>query len=176
MATSDELMQNYQQAYDEAQKYNKKRTWVERSWLGQVTGAKASGDQKQALLNSYMTNAFNSAEAQKNREFQEYMSNTAYQRSAKDLNALGFSNMALLSPSSSATVPSGSSTSASPAPVPDSGAGTGIISSLVKVIGILAGKPSISNVSIGSKKSVQSFPDDGKSWEQILDELDAIKN
>lgn len=43
-----------------------------------------------AIQNSAaMTNAFNSEEAEKNRQFQLYMSNTAHQREMKDLEAAG---------------------------------------------------------------------------------------
>lgn len=57
--------------------------------------------------------SFNSAEAQKQRDFEERMSNTAYQRAAADLGELGFSPMALLQSGTSASTPSGSAASAS---------------------------------------------------------------
>lgn len=51
-----------------------------------VSGAIASGQQREA-------NAQNRAEARRNREFQERMSNTAYQRSVKDMRLAGINPM-----------------------------------------------------------------------------------
>lgn len=58
-------------------------------------------------------NAFSSSEAQKNRDWQEKMSNSAYSRAARDLQSLGINPYAMLSGFSGASSPSGSSASSS---------------------------------------------------------------
>lgn len=61
-------------------------------------------------MNSAMQ--YNSLEAQKQRDFEEKMSNTAYQRAADDLRAAGF-NPYVAALGNSASTPSGSSASSS---------------------------------------------------------------
>lgn len=70
-------------------------------------------------------NAFNAAEAQKNRDFQLYMSNTAHQREMADLAAAGLNP--ILSARQGASTGSGSAASASDA----SGAIAGLLGQIV---------------------------------------------
>lgn len=73
---------------------------------------------------------YNSAEAQKNRDFQREMSNSAYQRGAADLKKAGY-NPALVTGGASASSPSGNSASASKA----SGGHTDGVGAVLKVLG-----------------------------------------
>ena len=70
-------------------------TWAENAW-NDFTGKTAIEEQNKA----------NAEEAQKNRDWQEYMSNTAYQRAAKDLAAAGI-NPTSASALGGASTPSG---------------------------------------------------------------------
>lgn len=70
---------------------------------------------------------FNAAEAQKNRDFQTKMSNTAYQRAVEDLKKAGLNP--ILAAGSSASTPSGSTASAETAGI---GSGIEIIKEVLK--------------------------------------------
>lgn len=71
------------------------------------------------------TNAFNAGEAQKNRDWQEYMSNTAHQREMADLQAAGLNP--ILAARQGASTPSGSSASGADA----SGAIAGLLGQVI---------------------------------------------
>ena len=61
-----------------------------------LTGDKTKSQNEFNLLSSLATNYFNSAEAQRGREWDEWMKSTEYQRAVKDLAAIGFSPLALM--------------------------------------------------------------------------------
>jgi len=86
--------------------------------LGQILGGVAEG-----LVNS----AFNAHQAEKNRDFQERMSNTAHQREVKDLQAAGL-NPILSSKYGGSSTPSGATAQAAPS----NATGAGIQASLAK--------------------------------------------
>lgn len=84
---------------------------------------------------------YNSQEAEKNRQFQERMSNTAYRRAVKDMEAAGFSPLMLLSGSgSAASTPSGSASTGSGYKSSTSKkSGLGDLAALaIRVLGLLA--------------------------------------
>ena len=83
-----------------------------------------------------MARIFSASEAQKDRDFQERMSSTAYQRAAKDMLAAGINPATLtgLSGGSAASTPSGSTASGTSASASSSGKGAGdFIGSLLKM-------------------------------------------
>lgn len=61
---------------------------------------------------------FNAQEAEKNRNFQQQMSNTAYQRSSADMKAAGLNPMAMFGGGSAASTPAGSTASTGTPSVP----------------------------------------------------------
>lgn len=95
------------------------------------------------------TRLYNSAEAEKNRQWQEMMSNTAYQRAFADMKQAGL-NPYLAYSQGGASTPSGSSASSSTPPSMSAGSGAGqtfnssaglksIISGLFKIGGTALG-------------------------------------
>lgn len=102
--------------------------------LGNSIGNWFTGDvdYKRSLETLGFQNAFNAAEAQKQRDWEQEMSNTAYQRAASDMKAAGF-NPALMFQQGGASTPSGSSAHSGSGGAPRSTGGPlgAIISSVI---------------------------------------------
>lgn len=90
-------------------------------------------DYKRSLETLGIQNAFNASEAQKQRDWEQEMSNTAYQRASADMSAAGF-NPALMFQQGGASTPSGSaarSGSGGGVPHPTGGPIGSIIASII---------------------------------------------
>lgn len=97
-------------------------------------------NRQQDLASQRAANAYNSWQAQLQRDFEERMDNTKYQRAAKDIQAAGFSPLALLSNSPS-SAPSGVSASYSAGAKTRSKEKSGLMdlaSLAIRVLGLLA--------------------------------------
>lgn len=101
-----------------------------------LTGGKEQYGTMEALGFSNLDYQRNALEAAKLRNWQEQMSNTEMQRRAKDLEAVGFSPMALLSSASGASTPAGAAASSSSSPGNKQGHGNALLD-LVKTVGML---------------------------------------
>ena len=105
---------------------------------------------ERSLIGAQFQNEFNASEAQKNRDFQERMSNTSYQRAIADMKSAGI-NPVLAFSQGGASSPSGSSASAgsvsssgrgSGGSVSDSGSLTSLLVGAAKIIsGLYTSKP-----------------------------------
>lgn len=90
-----------------------------------------------ALQNN--ANAFSRSEAQKQRDFEERLSNTAYQRAVQDMKVAGINPVLMLPSQGGASTPSGSSASASSASAGGSNYRNKVLDNSSQLIGMLAG-------------------------------------
>lgn len=105
-------------------------------WWNNISGTTANN--MFSAQEAEKARAFNSAEAQKQRDFEEYMSNTAYQRGVQDMKASGINPM-VAAGAAQASTPQGTSATSPAAHAAGSGNG-GVLSLISKAANIAIAK------------------------------------
>jgi len=105
------------------------------SWWNKITGGDV--EKSSAISMSNVDRAYQSSEAQKNRDYQERLSNTAYQRSVSDMMKAGLNPAMAYTHMGGASTPSGSSGTGSRTTPPASNTGQ-LVSLIAATIGATA--------------------------------------
>lgn len=105
------------------------------SWLNRIFDKTGYNQSREDYLNA-IDREYNAEQAQKQRDFEKEMSNTAYQRAVADLKAAGLNPV--LAYQSSASTPSGDSASSSSSFSPSKSSGNGV-KLLTAILQIVAG-------------------------------------
>ncbi len=136
-----------------------------------ITNAKQAQEFSQMSADKAME--FSAAEAAKNRDFQERMSNTAYQRAVADLKAAGL-NPVLAALNSGSATPSGAIASSSQASGVSADVDTSGTSGLVNLLGSMIQYMSQQQVADTNAKTNMAIAEKNNATSRLLGELNAI--